>query len=279
VAPFNLTIDYARTPRSIIESGAIAWTWVVPAGVAVVVVLARRRWLTAAALLFVAGLLPVLGLTTFLFQQFSTVADRFVYLSMLGVALVAAHLASLRWTRPVAAGCAIVLALLGGRSVNQAMTWRDRITLYSHAIRVTPSSAASHGMLGVGYLLANRPDLALSQFRRAHELQPDDLGIRRNTAIALAALGRYDQAVAQIREVLARTKYDDPKRRAGDLVQLGTLLMRKGDSAEALPCFDEAYRALPDPRIQKWIARARQRGTTRPATSRSSMGSPMPLGQ
>jgi tetratricopeptide (TPR) repeat protein len=232
--------------------------------------------LLAGLLVFMLAPLPTLGLTTFLFQQFSTVADRFVYLSMLGVALAAAWLASLRWTRPVAAACAIVLALLGGRSADQALTWRNRVTLYSHAVRVTPNSAASHGMLGVGYLLASRPDLALPQFRLAHELQPDDLGTRRNTAVALAALGRYSDAIAQMRGVLAMTAHGDPKLRAGDLVQLGVLLTRKGDPAAALPYFEQAYRALPDPRLEEWISHARERATTRPAATRRSMGvSPM----
>ena len=50
----------------------------------------RRRvaWIGAAAAVFVSGLVPVLGLIPFDFQyHYSTVADRYVYLALLGLAL------------------------------------------------------------------------------------------------------------------------------------------------------------------------------------------------
>src|SRR5439155_8974735 len=173
VWPVGLTIDYARTPQAVLRSGAIYWTWLIPAALAAAILIARKRWLTASALLFAAGLLPVLGLTTFLFQRFSTVADRFVYLSMLAVAFAAAKAVSLRWNRAVVLGCAIVLIVLAAESAVQVRTWRNRLSLYAHAVAVTPQSAGAHNNYGSALWRAGNADAARREFERALEIDPD----------------------------------------------------------------------------------------------------------
>ncbi len=61
--------------------GLAAWLWYQRT---------RVPWLVSTAGVFVAGLLPVLGLVPFAFQAYSTVADRYVYIAMLGPALALA---------------------------------------------------------------------------------------------------------------------------------------------------------------------------------------------
>ena len=48
----------------------------------------RRGWIWAALGIFAVALAPVLGLVPFGHQEISTVADRYLYPSMLGLALV-----------------------------------------------------------------------------------------------------------------------------------------------------------------------------------------------
>jgi hypothetical protein len=264
VWPFKLTIDYGRSPGAILASGAIHWTWIAPVAVAIGVMVLRKRWLTASFLLFIAGVLPVLGLTTFLFQRYSTVADRFMYLSMFGVAIAGAFAASLRWTRPVAMGCGVIVALLGARSFNQALTWRNRITLYSHAVSINPDSAASYNMLGFGYQLARQADLAGAAYQRSLQLDPDEVGVRRNLAMNLMDRGLYSAALDQWRRI-ARTNVPDRRRHAADLEQVGIALVMMGRAREAIPPLREAYKTYPDSRIQQWLDRAR-RAATEPAT-------------
>ncbi|HYO08390.1 MAG TPA: hypothetical protein VER17_05420 [Tepidisphaeraceae bacterium] len=199
VWPFNLTMAYSRSPHAVTHSGAIRWTWLVPAGVAVLVAVARRRWLVAAALLFVAGLLPVLGLTKFTFQQFSTVADRYLYLSMLGVALAVAHVAARHWSnRLVRAACAVALVLLGARSFAQAGTWSNALTLYRHAVRAAPESSLAHGNLSAVLLEAGRAAEAAPHAARAVQLAPHRPILRVNYALILDALGRYAEEAEQL---------------------------------------------------------------------------------
>ncbi|HXE53703.1 MAG TPA: tetratricopeptide repeat protein [Tepidisphaeraceae bacterium] len=87
--PFGLVPDYSRTPQWVL---AHRWVWatamIPPALLAACFVLRRRApWLLTGGVVFVLGSLPMLGLVPFDFQGFSTVGDRYVYLSLLGVAI------------------------------------------------------------------------------------------------------------------------------------------------------------------------------------------------
>ncbi|HWE00994.1 MAG TPA: hypothetical protein VG326_01195 [Tepidisphaeraceae bacterium] len=94
IFPVRLLADYDRSPRVLLEHGWWHITWIVPAVSAAGLVWLRRKKkadaVVAGAMWFVASLLPVLGFTLFAFQHSSTVADRYLYLPMVGVALIAA---------------------------------------------------------------------------------------------------------------------------------------------------------------------------------------------
>ena len=80
--PYPLLIDYGRSPTAVLKLtnspellGFLGWATVG----AVLLVLASHRWQTLGLVsLFLAALLPNLGLIPFAFQGFSTVADRYV---------------------------------------------------------------------------------------------------------------------------------------------------------------------------------------------------------
>jgi hypothetical protein len=149
----------------------MATTWLAPAIVALAVIRLRRPTITAAALVFVCGLLPVLGLTPFFFQYFSTVADRYLYLPMLGVAMAVAYVVS-GPTRGVAVICTIGVMTLASISIVQLGYWRDTITLCRHAISVNPHTATPASILGGE--LENRGDLAgaATEYQRAIDNNP-----------------------------------------------------------------------------------------------------------
>src|SRR5688500_1925594 len=65
--PFSLGVDYGRRPSRVLEEGWLYYTWLAPAAVALALMLWRRRApaLVAAGVIFVAGVLPVLGFVTF----------------------------------------------------------------------------------------------------------------------------------------------------------------------------------------------------------------------
>jgi len=88
-------------------------------------------WLTAAGV-WIAWLLPVLGLVPFVFQRISTVADRYAYLALLGPALAlswwltrCADSSSRRGSRLALVLTAVLLIACGLWSYRQAGFWRS----------------------------------------------------------------------------------------------------------------------------------------------------------
>jgi Tfp pilus assembly protein PilF len=248
VAPVALGPDYGRTPSAVLDAG---WTHAALLGVAALVVLAvvwraRRPWLTASVSLFVAGLLPVLGLTPFLFQRYSTVADRYCYLALLGPALALAALAARpsgsHGRRPATlALAAVVLAVLGVLSARQLTVWRDSPSLLQHGVRVNPSSWALYENLGG--VLADRNDLerAVAAYRESIRLRPGNPSAHYNLGTVLFAQGRTDDAIAAWTETLRL----DP----GFVLahyNLGSALAARGQVDAAEPHFEEAARLAPE---------------------------------
>ena len=219
VWPATLGFDYGRTPKVVLDTGQAYYTWIFPAVLAVALCLARRRApaLAAGAAILVAGLLPVLGLVPFDFQRYSNVADHYLYLPMLGVALAAAWLVA-RLNRPgvLIASC-ILLLILAGRTWAQAHVWQNTRTLFAHDLTVNPNSYTSLFRLAADDLAANRLDESIAEARAGLAVCPDDDQAHHNLGMALAKLNRIDEAIAEFREAIrVNPKALRPRRALGD---------------------------------------------------------------
>jgi tetratricopeptide (TPR) repeat protein len=242
------------------------------------IVLARRdralRFLPVGFLWYLGTLVPVIGLVQ-VGQQ--AMADRYTYLPYVGLSIVVAFgLAELgrRLSIPpralTAAGAASALALAAVASA-QVRVWRDSVTLFEHALKVTEGNALAHINLGIAYLdrgrledaareldaairlhpgaaeahagLAavrakeGRTEEALDLYRSALRLDPGSSATHRELAALLLSLGDSSQALVHLREAAALAPRD------GDaLVDLGVALSRSGRHDEADRKFDEASR-------------------------------------
>lgn len=226
--PINLAFDYGRHPNAIAESGALWWTWVVPAALAATVVWVWRRCgregggggiVVAAAAWAVVAVSPVLGLTPFMFQYYSTVSDHYFYLSMVGVGMVVAwgmtRLPEGVWpTAKVVVG--VVLVLLVARSAHQMGTWKDSYRLYERALAVNPKSFVSYTNLGGmalfrGDAIAGAPAAAIgapegrAEYKRALDFYDRAVAIRPDyslawdhRAVALFKLGDTEAGLASL---------------------------------------------------------------------------------
>jgi tetratricopeptide (TPR) repeat protein len=196
--PAKLGIDYGLRPDVIVTT----YWWLLTLAVAAAALLSRRRWVIAAALIFAIGVAPVLGLTPFVFQWLSTVADRYVYLSMLGAAVAVAFLLA-RFPQPaVKIVCAGLLIALAARSYVQAGVWRNLETLARHALEINPRSPAGHNF--VGYVLFDRGDVggALNHFESAVAEAPKYPAARDNLVAALVATGQLGRAADVLEETI-----------------------------------------------------------------------------
>lgn len=301
VWPVGLTFDYGRTPAVILNSGAIWWTWVVPAaiaGLSLWVWKARRKAgvadgaiVPAGVMWFVIACSPVLGATPFLFQYYSTVSDHYVYASMAGVAMIAAWGAGLvrqGTSKVVAAGVVGVLGLWTLRSIDQMATWKDSETLYAHALKVNPRSFASMTNLGGMWLykgdFAGGGSAGRADYKRAMVYYDQAVATRDDYSVAwdfravtLLKLGELEAGINSLRKALdASSKV--PRGVRGPMMvsnlMLGQYFVERGRFGDALPYLQEAANendelgTLPPADAEKLkglLDRARAGAATQPA--------------
>lgn len=200
----------------------------------------RRPWLLVGWAWFLLTLGPVLGLTQ---AGSQSMADRFVYLPMIGIVIAVAYSLPAGWAaapqrRLVVGGVTALLAgLLLILSLRQCLVWRDGVSLWTHALAVSAENQIAHGQLGRAYEGAGRADLALPHLVRAVESDPQDAMLRVALGSVLEKLNQPQRAAEQFRIAVER----GPENWAA-LNNYGVVLARQGDFAGALACFTKADR-------------------------------------
>lgn len=178
VWPVNLCIMYGRTPDLVLHDRLLPIRVVMVAACGMAVAgFALLRPVRRPSMLFVIGLLPVLGLVSFVFQNQSGVADRYAYLAMLGPALgVAIAIDAIsrngHYRRFAFAVVGLVLLAWGVLSARQTFVWRNTATVSEHACAVAPAAAPSWVMLSGHHLLAGDPGQAARCAMHALQLAP-----------------------------------------------------------------------------------------------------------
>jgi len=239
--PLELGPDYGRTPQVVLARGWLILTGLVPVAIGGWLWFKRRNlgWLGVAAGVFVIGLLPVLGLISFSFQRYSTVADRYVYLAMLGPALALAWGLS-RLKIKYAAGGAIVLGLFLLRSVWLIPYWHDTVTFFEHALRVNANSSLAYTNLGFVLVEQGRDADAIAHFNEALRLEPESSVTHLNIGGALERQGKFEDAIHHYNEAL---RIVPTYARAH--TNLGVALAKQGRFDEAIEHHQEALRIEP----------------------------------
>ncbi|MBI5536975.1 MAG: tetratricopeptide repeat protein [Deltaproteobacteria bacterium] len=246
VAPIHLAPDYGRTPKAVL---ATSWSWIAwvfpAAAIAWLVRYARKGPWIAAAAIFGAGILPVLGVVPFQHQKISTVADRYLYLSLIGPALALAwalaQMQGQRFKHACWATGALMLAL-GVRSAVQVPVWHDTVALFEHTLQVNPSSAPAHNNLGYFLWTSGRGSEAIAHYEAAVRLAPDYGLAHNNLGNTHLQAGRYAEAIAQYQQALTSTNLNDVVDARNNL---GLALERLDRFDEAIASYDEAIRAAP----------------------------------
>jgi tetratricopeptide (TPR) repeat protein len=170
--PIGLSPIYPHAPFEITGSWILYGSVIIVALIAGAV-MAGGSNIRLGALLFLAGVLPVLGLKQFRYQNYSTVADRYVYLAMAGTALCCAALterfARYRWTAWIATA---VLAGFACVTLYQQQFWKASEPLVRRMIQIAPNSGPPRSMLAVVYLKQGKIDEMIRENRRSLKLLP-----------------------------------------------------------------------------------------------------------
>ena len=245
--PSPLSIDYGRSPDYLLQHGWALITGLAPYALGGLLWVFRDRvqWLLASAAVFVIGLLPALGLIPFRFQNYSTVADRYMYLAMLGPGMVVAGLVSYRpsWISKslVVSTCVVVVSLLGLRSSFQIHIWHANAALFEHALQVNPSSSASHNNHGSVLLQLGRTAEALCHYREAIRIRPKNAEAHNNLGIVLVSRGEVGDAIGHFAEALnIKPDFADAH------YNLGIALSKNGKLLEAIAQYKRGLQIEPD---------------------------------
>ncbi len=250
--PLNLTSVYSL-PQPMTLSDPIVRASVIILLVLVALVAVTLRWtraFVAGGLFFLVALLPTMGIV-----QYSWIAasDKYTYLPLVGLMMVAARLFKSCWRRPdsrlapTAAQLSVIVVVLmvaaaaAVRGRHYLTVWRDSETLLRHMLSLAPNSAYLHTNMAVELEERGKLAEALPHARRATELQPDDPKAHYNLANVLYRQAQYAQAAEQYRLAI---KYQIAFAEAHN--NLAACLFQMGQFDEAVEQFRAAIALNPD---------------------------------
>ncbi|HET7343754.1 MAG TPA: tetratricopeptide repeat protein [Methylomirabilota bacterium] len=247
VAPVSLAAFYPH-PASLgrsVPTGNVVGSLLVLVAISGVVgwQFRRRPYLVVGWSWYLLSLAPVLG---FVQVGSQAMADRYTYVPLVGVFLavvwgIADVVPGRRIARvAVATVATTVVAILALLAVRQVGYWRDATTLYTHAIRVTADNWLAWNNLGMQYLEARQPEVALACFRKAASIRPDYSHAWHNAGVAQTQLGQLPAALASYERALDL----DPDNADGWL-NLGLVRDSLGDRPRALEAYQSALRLRP----------------------------------
>jgi hypothetical protein len=181
-------------------TGGIHWAATAGALAALVAISAviyrsRRRapFVAAGWLWYLGTLLPVIGIVHVGGQAR---ADRYTYLPSLGVTLALVWLIADWWPRrrsvrrALAALAVACLAAFGASAAFQTAHWRNDLSLYTHATRVTTGNFLLLNNLGTALLEAGRWAEASAVFQETIRVNPEHCNAYYNLGRALLNAGR-----------------------------------------------------------------------------------------
>jgi protein O-mannosyl-transferase len=192
------------------------------------------------ALFFASGIQPI--------------ADRYTYLTMLPLAVLLASAVEqvgrvhpFHW--PPAARSAMVTVLIVGalvawsvRSADQVKVWRNSLTLWQHAVRITPDVAYVQNNLGEALVQAGYLDEAVMAYSIAAEMRPDFADAFNNLGVAYFLKRDFRRGVESLRhaEQLFRGGIEGQASVADVYYNLGAAYRELGDTSAAVRYFGSA---------------------------------------
>jgi Flp pilus assembly protein TadD len=241
---------------------------------------AYDRWAAFGGLWFFVTLLPV----SQIIPHHEMMAEHYLYLPSAGLCLTVGTLleralADQRRRAAIVTAFALVVVLLGLRTVVRNRDWRNSQTLWSKTVLTAPGSARAHNNVGEFALKLGRDQQAFREFLEAVRIKPDEPIYRDNLGAILLRHGEFDEAEKQFREAirlapqfptfhvnlgllyLNRRQLDEAEQefraalaswqptrgfRAAILNNLGIVLALKGKRQEAEQTFAEAIRIAPE---------------------------------
>ena len=203
-----------------------------------------RKYLAVGWLWYVGTLIPVIGIVQVGSQS---MADRYTYVPLTGLFIMIAWGVEdflPKWRRRGTvlgvSGAAVLLALSICTHF-QVRYWRDNLTLFQHALKVTKDNSTAFYGLGSAYSEMGQWEDAIEAYKQAIKIEPAYSKAYCNLGMAYSQLGQWREAVAaynlaiNISPDFAEAYYN-----------LGLTWAVVGQNSKAIEAFTEAIKIRPD---------------------------------
>jgi len=197
---------------------------------------------------YLGTLVPVIGIVQ---AGGHAMADRYAYIPLIGIFIIVAwgvpELIS-KWRhkeKVLSVSAGILIPTLMVMTWTQVGHWKNSITIYKHAIRVTdkkyPSLALIHNNLGIALRVEQKKEEAISHYKMAIKLNPNYTKAHYNLGNALFSMNETEEAISHYKTaVKLKPNYTNAH------YNLGYALLQKGEMKEAVHHFRETLKLRPD---------------------------------
>jgi protein O-mannosyl-transferase len=219
IYPATLSSDYSYNQIPLHRE----WRYIIPAALATVMAIGgwiwavrkRRRGLVLAGGIYLVGF----AVTANIFMPIGTImGERLAYFPSVGFCLLAALVWNwLRERQPTLAWgtLALLVALLGVRTIVRNRDWKNNDTLYSAQLGNAPGSAKTHEFIATVYINHRQFDLARKELDAALQIYPNDPHTLSTYGILEASQGNYQTAGRMLEEAFSLV---GPGNRAYDVI-------------------------------------------------------------
>ena len=241
--PSRLALFYPHPGASLKSWEVLAAFAFLLAVTAFVIMQRRHRYLPVGWFWFLGTLVPMIGLIQVGVQA---MADRYAYLPFIGLFIMicwgVADWSEQQHISPAWLAGASVVVLLALTLVAhvQLNLWRDNVTLWTHTIQVTGPNYIAENSLGVALKYEGKDEEAISHFRAAVAIDPDDAASNLNIAEYDRVHGNLIACIERCKKVPAMTPLAIQKAQA--YAKMALAYEALGDTARARECEQEAER-------------------------------------
>lgn len=188
IYPFSPALDYGKTLSHVLHQ---PWLFLYPVIIFALLILLfflpdRKTWYSCLALV-VIGVLPVLGFVSFDYQRISIVADRYLYLSMVGFSVAIMFIVfRYRQDKYIIVVLLLFLASAAIISTRYASRWQNTESLMRYTLMQTPRSFVANHNLGIALMRHGKIKKSIPYFKKALQIDNKSVLARYNLAVAYA---------------------------------------------------------------------------------------------
>ncbi len=204
--PSKLAIFYLLDDKKIpVKEAVMAGVLLIAVTVLVIKLSAKRRYPAFGWFWYIGTMVPVIGLVQVGEQA---MADRYAYVPLIGLFIIVAWGAAeilKGWRHQkilLGAAAIIVFGCLSVKTFEQIKYWKNGVTVFEHAVKVTKNNRRAYYSLGCAYDNAGDYAKAEGAFKEAIKIKADYYEAIYNLGILYNKIGRFDDAIGTFEQTI-----------------------------------------------------------------------------